>query len=309
MTDHRLPAKHWDDRAVFDPALPSPLVQRGIELLESLADRSSIKAAGHSKLPLAHRAADLNNPAGAMIALSSQLAISIRRSLGRAKAGHAAQIYLTSTQNDLVYGLVLLASTASSRTGGEARRALRDLVRLMAASGRFIWIDELGPRLALELSRGRLGPASRELYANLNHHRSAFREHVIHLAWLARGCLDPSLAAERILFNVGACHGFAARGLAVLWSMTADDDHFLTCINDAQPDFANGEAYGWGLDTPWPERREAVLREELAQLRDSANELSRYVREPLDLQDFERDVVEKVLSVVLVTASQSRLPF
>ncbi len=52
MTYHRLPVKRGDDRVVFDPAVSSPLIQRGIELLTAMAGRSSTVAGDQSGAPV-----------------------------------------------------------------------------------------------------------------------------------------------------------------------------------------------------------------------------------------------------------------
>lgn len=156
-------------------------------------------------------------------AVSARVAATVRRSIREAKASGADAIFLTAEQDNDVYCLVFLAAGAPRPIAGEAIRSLRAVVTLMVTSGLFRWADMLGPRVALDLAKGRPGPGMLSLYADLNHHRSVVREHVIRLAWLARDHLDSTLAAERILFNVGASHGSARSGLAVLRAMCVDD--------------------------------------------------------------------------------------
>lgn len=246
-------------------------------------------------------------PTKAITAISARLVSSLRRSLRKAEASGAPRASLENDHDQNIFCLVYL--TANSRCPSEktALRSLRSLVNVAVESKYFGWADRIGPQVCLELAEGRPGTGIQTLYANLNHHNFGTRDYVIDIAWLARSRLDSSLAAERILFNVGASHGSARKGLAVLWAMCGDDNMFWQCIQNAQPDFANDAAYGWGLDTRWPERRAAVLANILDDLLDLASDLAHYVRNPSDLWDFECRAAETAKAATDEIASQLKL--
>jgi len=89
--------------------------------------------------------------------------------------------------------------------------------------------------------------------------------------------------------------------------MCVDDHRFWRYVENAQPNYANAERYGWGLDTPWPERREAVHAKELAELHDPESELARYVWDPYDLWELERRAAATARAVAAKVATQLTL--
>lgn len=249
----------------------------------------------------------VDDPAKAIIAISARLGKSIRRSLRNTEETAAPVVSLESDHDENIYCLVYLAAHSPLPVAKSAMKSLRELVNMTVESNNFDWDDRLGPQISLELAKGNAGLGMQDLYANLNHHNAGARAYVIDLTWLARSRLDPHLAAERILFNVGASHGSAAKGLAALWAMCADETLFWSCVQDARPDFADSSKYGWGLDTPWPERREANLTKELDALRNPASEIARYVKDPHDLWELERRAAETARAAVDAVAAQLKL--
>jgi hypothetical protein len=187
---------------------------------------------------------------------------------------------------------------------------MKRVVSVLEQPGRYHWFDTLGPRIATELANGlSCGPAMAEMYANLNHHDSIIRGQVIRIAWLVRSHVQMWLAAERVLFNVGASHGGAEAGLAIPRAASQNDEDFLRCIEceSVWPDFARGESYGYGLDSDRPEHRDAVLRRSLDELWSPGSDLLQYVRRPNDLMDFERQVIEALVALTSELATPTDL--
>ena len=253
-------------------------------------------------------AAILNNPSELIQSIAEKLFTSVRRSLRLSIAQGEGSAFLSDLENEGVACLAYLTANARSIVDEEAVARLNSLNSSVGATAGYLWVDGLGPSFALDLARSVEGPGLTVLYANLNHHRAIYREQVTNLAWLARTRLNPLMMAERVLFNVGASHGFTDSSLAVLRAACRDSEHFWSCIEGVMPDFANTGKYGRSLDSPWPERREKKLHDQLELLRNPESALFTSVMNPRYLINFERKVIEALLSDRWVEAHHTRLP-